>query len=61
MNRSPLVWLFLALVLGAYAVSILVSTSDQPWWSTLSGIIIAAASVVALWRFSREVKKDRRP
>jgi membrane protein implicated in regulation of membrane protease activity len=61
MNRNPLVWLLLALVLGAYAVSIFVSDADQPWWSTLSGIIIAAASVVALWKFSREVKKDRQP
>ena len=61
MNRSPLVWLFLALVLGAYAVSIFVSTSDQPWWSTISGIVIAAASLVALWRFSREIRKNRQP
>ncbi|MFW0772931.1 hypothetical protein ACLRGI_07155 [Paenarthrobacter nitroguajacolicus] len=61
MNRSPLVWLFLALVLGAYAVSIFVSNSDQTWWSTASGIIIAAASLLMLWRFSREVRKNRQP
>ncbi|MFJ6537889.1 hypothetical protein ACIQH5_16840 [Paenarthrobacter sp. NPDC091711] len=61
MNRSPLVWLFLALILGAYAVSIFVSDSDQAWWSTLSGIIIAAASLMTLWRFVREVRKNRQP
>ncbi len=61
MNRSPLVWLFLALVLGTYAVSIFVSGSEQPWWSILSGIIIAAASLLTLWRFGREVRKNRQP
>ncbi|MCM0616016.1 hypothetical protein MOD31_08270 [Paenarthrobacter sp. TYUT067] len=61
MNRSPLVWLFLALVLGAYAVTIFVSDSEQTWWSILSGIFIAAASLVTLWRFNREVRKNRQP
>ena len=61
MNRSPLVWLLLALVLGAYAVSIFVSDSDQMWWSTVSGIIIAAASLLTLWRFILEVRKNRQP
>lgn len=61
MNRSPLVWLFLALVLGAYAVTIFVSDSEQTWWSILSGIFIAAASLVTLWRFNQEVRKNRQP
>ncbi|BCW64527.1 SoxR reducing system RseC family protein [Paenarthrobacter sp. MSM-2-10-13] len=61
MNRSPLVWLFLALVLGAYAVTVFVSDSEQTWWSILSGIFIAAASLVTLWRFNREVRKNRQP
>lgn len=61
MNRSPLVWLFLALVLGACAVTIFVSDSEQTWWSILSGIFIAAASLVTLWRFNREVRKNRQP
>lgn|GEM_PF-2303466 len=61
MNRSPLVWLLLSLVLGAYAASIFVSNSAQEWWSTLSGIIIAAASLMILWRFFREIRKNRQP
>lgn len=61
MNRNPLVWLLLALVLGAYAASIFISTTDQTWWSTLSGVVIAAGSLVTLWRFNRELRKDRQP
>jgi len=55
------VWLLLSLVLGAYAASIFVSNSAQEWWSTLSGIIIAAASLMILWRFFREIRKNRQP
>lgn len=61
MNRIPFVWLFLALVLGTYAVSIFISDSDQTWWSTASGIILAAASLVMLWKFSRELRNNRQP
>lgn len=61
MNRIPLIWLFLSLVLGAYAVSIFISNSDQTWWSTVSGIIMAAASLVMLWKFSRELRNSRQP
>jgi len=60
-NRKPLVWLLLSLVLAAYAVSIFVSNTQQAWWSTVSGVIIAAAALVMAWRFSRELKNNRRP
>ncbi|WP_175538644.1 MULTISPECIES: hypothetical protein [unclassified Arthrobacter] len=59
MNRKPLVWLLLALVLAAYAVSIFISSSGQSPWSMVSGIIVAAASLVMVWRYSRELKNNR--
>ncbi|MDR6989612.1 membrane protein implicated in regulation of membrane protease activity [Paenarthrobacter nitroguajacolicus] len=59
MNRKPLIWLLLALVLAAYAVSIFVSNPGQSPWSLISGIIVAAASLVMVWRYSRELKNNR--
>ncbi len=59
MKSSPLVWLLLALVLAAYAASIFISNTAHTWWSTVSGIIIAAASLVMVWRYSRELKNNR--
>ncbi|MGF6834169.1 membrane protein implicated in regulation of membrane protease activity [Paenarthrobacter sp. TE4293] len=59
MNRKPLIWLLLALVLAAYAVSIFVSNPGQSPWSVISGIIVAVASLVMVWRYSRELKNNR--
>ncbi|BCW49968.1 hypothetical protein [Arthrobacter sp. StoSoilB13] len=59
MNRKPLVWLLLALTMASYAVYILLSSSSESVWSLVSGIIIAAASLVMLWRFCRELKTNR--
>jgi hypothetical protein len=58
-NRKPLVWLLLALTMASYAVYIFLSSSSESVWSLISGIIIAAASLVMLWRFCRELKTNR--
>ncbi|NQD86679.1 hypothetical protein HP499_02485 [Paenarthrobacter sp. CM16] len=59
MNRKPLIWLLLALVLAAYALSILLSSPGQSPWSMISGIIIGAASLVMVWKYSREIRNNR--
>ncbi|MEJ1114231.1 hypothetical protein WBN73_07300 [Paenarthrobacter sp. CCNWLY172] len=59
MNRKPLLWLLLALVLAAYAVSIFVSNPGQSPWSIITGIIMSAASVVMVWRYSWEIRNNR--
>ncbi|MDR6435024.1 Flp pilus assembly protein TadB [Paenarthrobacter nicotinovorans] len=59
MNRKPLIWLLLALVLAAYSVSIFVTGTGQSPWSVLSGVIIGAASLVMVWKYSREIRNNR--
>ncbi|TVU64120.1 hypothetical protein FQP90_09040 [Paenarthrobacter nitroguajacolicus] len=61
MNRSPLVWLLFALTMAFYAAYIFLSSADESVWSLISGIIIAAASLVMLWRFSRELRNNSQP
>lgn len=58
-NRKPMVWLLLALVMACYATYIFLSSGSESVWSLISGIIIAAASLVMLWRFCRELKTNR--
>ncbi|WP_426004129.1 hypothetical protein ACPFL9_17365 [Paenarthrobacter sp. NyZ202] len=60
MNRTPLVRLLLALVLGTYGVSIFMSNGNNPaWWSTVSGVIAVVGAVVMFARFLLERRSDR--
>ncbi|MHC8609062.1 hypothetical protein [Paenarthrobacter ureafaciens] len=59
MNHKSLVWLMLALLLGAYAVYALFSNQSGSVWPLLTGVICALGALGALWRLREEVRADR--
>lgn len=59
MNVKPITWLLLALTMASYAAYIFLSSGSESVWSLISGIIIAVASLVMVWRFCRELKTNR--
>lgn len=59
MNHRSLVWLMLALLLGAYAVYALFSNQSGSVWPLMTGGICALGALGALWRLREEARADR--
>jgi hypothetical protein len=52
-KSNSIIWLLLALIFGFYSIYIFSSTDDSLWAIT-SGVVLAAGSLVSLWKYLRD-------
>jgi type VI protein secretion system component VasK len=58
-KRTSISWLLLALIFGFYSIYVFSFTRDDSLRAIVSGVILAAASLVSLWKFLRDTRASK--